>query len=52
MVLGEMIIAEAKKVLLFTPVAGQKTGKSGVLTVTNFRLSFVTSEGKPAEVLY
>lgn len=47
---GEMIIAEAQNVLLFTPVTSQKTGKSGVLTVTNFRLSFVTSEEKPVEV--
>lgn len=44
-----MIIAEAQSVLLFTPTTSQKTGKSGVLTVTNFRLSFVTSEEK-AEV--
>lgn len=47
---GEMVIAEAQSVLLFTPVTSQKTGKSGVLTVTNFRLSFKTSEEKPAEV--
>lgn len=45
-----MLIAEAQSVLLFTPTTSQKTGKSGVLTVTNFRLSFVTSEEKPAEV--
>lgn len=48
---GEMIIAEAQNVLLFTPVTSQKTGKSGVLTVTNFKLSFVTSQSKPAEDL-
>ncbi|KAK7574342.1 hypothetical protein V9T40_011533 [Parthenolecanium corni] len=48
---GEMLIAEAQSVLLFTPTTSQKTGKSGVLTVTNFRLSFVTSEEKPAEEL-
>lgn len=46
---GEMIIAKAHYVLLFTPITSQKNGKSGVLTVTNFRLSFVTSEDKPAE---
>lgn len=45
-----MIIAEAQNVLLFTPTTSLKTGKSGVLTVTNFRLSFVTSEEKAAEV--
>lgn len=48
--LGEMIIAEAQNVLLFTPVNEQKTGQSGVLFVTNFRLSFVTSHKKYLEV--
>ncbi|XP_003246575.1 myotubularin-related protein 10-B [Acyrthosiphon pisum] len=43
---GEMIIAEAQSVLLFTPVNEQKTGISGVLFVTNFRLSFITSNEK------
>lgn len=42
-ILGEMVVAEAENVLLFTPVKEKKTGKSGVLFVTNFRLSFVTS---------
>lgn len=45
-----MIIAEAQSVLMFTPVTGQKTGKSGTLTVTNFRLSFTTSEEKLMDV--
>lgn len=45
-----MIIAEAQNVLLFTPVNEQKTGQSGVLFVTNFRLSFVTTHKKYLEV--
>lgn len=45
-----MIIAEAQSVLLFTPVNEQKTGISGVLFVTNFRLSFVTSNEKHLKV--
>jgi len=45
-----MIIAEAQSVLLFTPVNEQKTGVSGVLFVTNFRLSFVTSNEKHLKV--
>lgn len=47
---GEMIIAEAQNVLLFTPVNEQKSGQSGVLFVTNFRLSFITSHEKHLEV--
>ncbi|XP_050421975.1 myotubularin-related protein 10-B isoform X2 [Adelges cooleyi] len=46
---GEMIIAEAQNVLLFTPVNEQKTGQSGILFVTNFRLSFITSLEKQLE---
>lgn len=49
-IIGEMIIAEAQSVLLFTPVNEQKTGVSGVLFVTNFRLSFITSNEKHLKV--
>lgn len=45
-----MVVAEAENVLLFTPVKEKKTGKSGVLFVTNFRLSFVTSHEKHLKV--
>lgn len=41
---GEMTIAEAQNVLMFSPVTENKQGKSGVLLVTNFKLSFVTTE--------
>ncbi|PSN49432.1 Myotubularin-related protein 10-B [Blattella germanica] len=41
---GEVVIAEAQNVLLFAPVSEQKQGKSGNLSVTNFKLSFVTTE--------
>jgi hypothetical protein len=39
-----MLIAEAAHVLLFSPVSENKQGKSGSLIVTNFKLSFVTTE--------
>lgn len=48
--LGETIVAEAQRVLLFTPVNEHKSGQSGVLFVTNFRLSFVTSREKHLSV--
>nr|XP_018912403.1 PREDICTED: myotubularin-related protein 10-B [Bemisia tabaci] len=41
---GEMVVAEAHSVLLFTPVSDKKNGKLGVLVVTNFKLSFITAE--------
>lgn len=47
---GEVVIAEAQNVLLFAPVSEQKQGKSGSLWVTNFKLTFVTTEEKPKEV--
>ncbi|XP_067005346.2 myotubularin-related protein 10-B [Anabrus simplex] len=46
---GEMVIAEAQNVLLFAPVSKQNQGKSGTLSVTNFKLSFVTTEERPKE---
>jgi myotubularin-related protein 10/11/12 len=47
---GEVVIAEAQNVLLFAPVSEQKQGKSGSLSVTNFKLTFVTAEERPREV--
>lgn len=47
---GEVAIAEAQNVLLFAPVSEQKQGKSGSLWVTNFKLTFVTTEERPKEV--
>jgi myotubularin-related protein 10/11/12 len=44
------VIAEAQNVLLFAPVSEQKQGKSGSLSVTNFKLTFVTTEERPKEV--
>jgi len=46
---GEVVIAEAQNVLLFAPVSEQKQGKSGSLSVTNFKLTFVTAEERPRE---
>ncbi|XP_071649884.1 myotubularin-related protein 12 isoform X4 [Temnothorax longispinosus] len=40
---GEVLIAEAQSVLMFSPVSDLKQGISGVLSVTNFKLTFVTS---------
>uniref|UniRef100_A0A8D8YZH2 Myotubularin-related protein 12 n=1 Tax=Cacopsylla melanoneura TaxID=428564 RepID=A0A8D8YZH2_9HEMI len=46
---GEMVVAEAQNVLLYRPVSDHKSGQSGVLFVTNFKLSFVTSDGKDTD---
>ncbi|XP_018352124.1 PREDICTED: myotubularin-related protein 10-B isoform X2 [Trachymyrmex septentrionalis] len=40
---GEVLIAEAQSVLMFLPVSDLKQGISGILSVTNFKLTFVTS---------
>lgn len=39
-----MQVAEAQNVLMFSPVSELKQGRSGVLIVSNFKLSFVTTE--------
>ncbi|XP_054262707.1 myotubularin-related protein 10-B-like isoform X1 [Macrosteles quadrilineatus] len=49
---GEMVIAEATHVLLFSPVSEHKRGKSGSLIVTNFKLSFVTTEEYDKDEMY
>ena len=46
---GEAVVAEAQNVLMYAPVS-EKQGKSGILTVTNFKLSFVTTEERHREV--
>nr|XP_053653598.1 myotubularin-related protein 10-B-like [Cherax quadricarinatus] len=40
---GEIVIAEANNVLKFAPLKTNKTGISGTLFITNFKVSFVTS---------
>ncbi|XP_026289690.1 myotubularin-related protein 10-A isoform X2 [Frankliniella occidentalis] len=45
---GEAVVAEAQNVLMFAPLS-EKKGKSGILTVTNFKLSFVTTEERPRD---
>ncbi|XP_050691145.1 myotubularin-related protein 10-B-like isoform X2 [Eriocheir sinensis] len=40
---GEIVIAEANNVLKFAPLKANRTGISGTLFVTNFKVSFVTS---------
>lgn len=39
---GEIIVAQAKHVLRFDAMAERKSGMSGVLYVTNFRVTFLT----------
>lgn len=39
---GEIVIAEANNVLKFAPLKANRTGISGTLFVTNFKVSFVT----------
>ncbi|XP_071538838.1 myotubularin-related protein 10-B isoform X2 [Panulirus ornatus] len=50
---GEIVIAEANNVLKFAPLKTNKTGISGTLFITNFKVSFVTSlpvDSKEAEM--
>ncbi|XP_017888753.1 myotubularin-related protein 10-B isoform X2 [Ceratina calcarata] len=46
---GEALITKAQRVLMFSPVGDQNQGTSGVLFVTNFKLSFVTTEETDGE---
>lgn len=48
---GEVLIAEAQSVLMFSPVSDLKQGISGVLSVTNFKLTFITSDDSNGEVI-
>lgn len=47
---GEVLIAEAQSVLMFSPVSDLKQGISGNLSVTNFKLTFITSDDLNEEV--
>lgn len=47
---GEVLIAEAQSVLMFSPVSDLKQGISGILSVTNFKLTFITSDDSNGEV--
>lgn len=47
---GEVVIAEAQSVLMFSPVSDLKQGISGILAVTNFKLTFITTEDSNSEV--
>ncbi|XP_050464297.1 myotubularin-related protein 10-B isoform X2 [Cataglyphis hispanica] len=46
---GEVLIAEAQSVLMFSPVSDLKQGISGILSVTNFKLTFITSDDSNGE---
>lgn len=43
---GESLVSEAQNVLMFAQVRERKQGKSGLLCVTNFKLSFITTDEK------
>lgn len=47
---GESLVSEAQNVLMFAQVRERKQGKSGLLCVTNFKLSFITADEKSKEV--
>ncbi|KAF6208274.1 hypothetical protein GE061_016728 [Apolygus lucorum] len=46
---GESIIAEAQNVLMFANTSERTKGKSGLLFVTNFKLSFISADETPRE---
>ncbi|KAG8224111.1 hypothetical protein J437_LFUL001805 [Ladona fulva] len=41
---SEAVVAEAQNVLMLTPFSNHKQGISGSLSVTNFKLSFITTD--------
>ncbi|XP_011501148.1 PREDICTED: myotubularin-related protein 10-B [Ceratosolen solmsi marchali] len=41
---GEAVVAKGQNVLMFEPVSESKQGISGVLSITNFKLTFVTAD--------
>ncbi|XP_043488779.1 myotubularin-related protein 10-B [Polistes fuscatus] len=49
---GEALVAKAQNVLMFSPVGDLKQGTSGVLSITNFKLSFITSDDPNGEDNY
>lgn len=44
MIVGELVIGVAHNVLLYSPVSEQPKGRLGSLFVTNYKLSFITSD--------
>ncbi|XP_026462054.1 myotubularin-related protein 10-like [Ctenocephalides felis] len=43
---GELTVAEANSVLMFAPLTDGNQGKTGLLVVTNFKVTFITSDTK------
>lgn len=41
--LGETIVSEAQKVLMYSPLSDKKRSITGILTVTTFKLSFASA---------
>ncbi|XP_054016584.1 myotubularin-related protein 10-B isoform X1 [Hylaeus anthracinus] len=46
---GEILVTDAQSVLMFSPVSNLKQGTSGILSVTNFKLTFITTEDTSGE---
>ncbi|XP_017791187.1 PREDICTED: myotubularin-related protein 10-B [Habropoda laboriosa] len=46
---GECMVTKAQSVLMFSPVSDLKQGTSGILSVTNFKLTFITTEDTNGE---
>lgn len=47
---GEILITRAQSVLMFSPVSDLKQGTSGNLSVTNFKLTFITTDDTNGDV--
>lgn len=47
---GEIFITKAQNVLMFSPVSDLNQGTSGILSVTNFKLTFVTTDETNGDV--
>ncbi|XP_076237687.1 myotubularin-related protein 10-B [Calliopsis andreniformis] len=46
---GEIFISKAQNVLMFSPVSDLKQGTSGILSVTSFKLTFITTDDTNGE---
>lgn len=47
---GESFVTKAQNVLMFSPVSDLNQGTSGILSVTNFKLTFVTTDETNGDV--
>lgn len=49
---GETLVYEANKVVMYRPLSDRKKETPGILTITTFRLSFVSAEDNTSENCY